>query len=96
MADEPITTGASGRIGEREQRAANAYRAKYRDGPPWVELDPSTQCLWMAHAYKTEQEATAARGIKCGSTGTEGAGPKGDEPGPSGRAQEQGKGGETK
>jgi hypothetical protein len=87
MADEPITTGASGRIGEREQRAANAYRAKYRDGPPWVELAPSTQCLWMAHA---------ARGIKCGSTGTEGAGPKGDEPGPSGRAQQQGKGGDTK
>jgi hypothetical protein len=87
MADEPITAGASGRIGEREQRAANAYRAKYRDGPPWVELDPSTQSLWMAHA---------ARGIKCDSTGTEGAGPKGDEPGPSGRAQEQGKGGETK
>jgi hypothetical protein len=37
-----------------------------------------------------------ARGIECDSTGTEGAGPKGDEPGPSGRAQEQGKGGETK
>jgi hypothetical protein len=88
MADEPITTGASGRIGEREQRAANAYRAKYRDGPPWVELASSTQSLWMAHA---------ARGIKCDSTGTEGAGPKGDEPGAAGTRPEIGdKGGDTK
>lgn len=46
---EPITPNANGLLGEVEQAAADAYRAKYPYAPPWLELNPSTQEMWMQH-----------------------------------------------
>jgi hypothetical protein len=52
---EPITPGANGQVGQREQQAADAYRAKHPNGPPWLELHPSTQFMWMGHVASTHQ-----------------------------------------
>jgi len=56
MSNEPILMEAPGRMRDVELAAANGYRAKYPDGPAWLELDVATRAIWINH---TEHAAAA-------------------------------------
>lgn len=49
---EPILMVAPTRAREVEQAAADAYRAKHPDGPPWLELHIDTRALWLIEHSK--------------------------------------------
>lgn len=49
MNDDPIMLTAPGRLRDIELAAMRAYRAKYPDGPPWLELAITTRGAWIDH-----------------------------------------------
>ncbi len=47
MKDDPIALVQDSPARRCELAAMRAYRTKYPDGPPWLDLAVETRCIWI-------------------------------------------------
>lgn len=60
MKDDPIAMVNDSPVRRLELAAMRAYRAKYPDGPPWLDLHINSRRLWMGVTERATKAAEAA------------------------------------
>jgi hypothetical protein len=55
MKDDPIAMVNDSPVRRLELAAMRAYRAKYPEGPPWLDLHIATRVMWLNTIERTEQ-----------------------------------------